>query len=45
MESISGKMDEALAANPEFLYINDWNEWTEENIIGLRWYYAVVGKR
>ena len=22
------RWDEALAANPEFLYINDWNEWT-----------------
>ncbi len=22
------RWDEALAANPQFLYINDWNEWT-----------------
>lgn len=22
------RWDEAIAANPEFLYINDWNEWT-----------------
>ncbi len=22
------RWDDALAANPEFLYINDWNEWT-----------------
>lgn len=22
------RWDEAIAANPEFLYVNDWNEWT-----------------
>lgn len=28
------RLDDALAANPHFLYLNDWNEWTADKYNG-----------